>query len=154
MDLGYDAFLSREAADHDAWQQERDARDAERRDLITDRAIDLGADAVRFMRWINERGIPLADVEIKSNDGKCIDALTALISHAPTWIREIAVRALIDQDEFEARTVRYSTGHSAPLDVALVSHAPAWLRCELVDWLSRDSMLADEVETELREVTV
>lgn len=150
MDLGYDAFLAREAAAH-----ERRLADADRLgDLITDRALELGADAVRFIAWCADRGQPLADIDVRSNAGPQIDALTALVAHAPAWIREIAVRALIDQADLADVTVAYSTGHRSPLDVALVAHAPAWLRCELVEWLSRDSMLATEIEAELREVTV
>ena len=144
MDTGYDNFLDRELAAHN-----RRGEDADQlAELVAERAIELGADAGRFLAWIAERGTRLWDIRVKSPvNGKQIAAAAALLAHAPAWLRELILEsAEIDAEALMDFDVRYANGTTVAADVALIANAPEWLRAELVDWLSRESLLEDEVK--------
>ena len=54
MDLGYDAYLAAELAAHN-----RRGDDADHlKELVAERALDLGNDAERFLMWIAEHDLP------------------------------------------------------------------------------------------------
>ena len=118
---------------------------------IAERALELGNDAERFLEWIAERDTQLSEIAIKSaNTGRRITARAALIANAPTWLREQLLAAeTIDDDYLMDVQVEMSNGKSMPADQLLISTAPEWLRAELVDWLSRQSLLESEVREEM-----
>ena len=147
MDTGYDAFLARELAAHNRRGDEAD-RLAE---LVAERALDLGNDAGRFLEWIAEHDTRLSEITIKSSTtGRRINARAALVANAPTWLRELILEsAEIDDEALTDFDVRYANGTTVAADVALIANAPEWLRAELVDWLSRQWQLEDEVEARL-----
>jgi len=144
---GYDAFLARELEEHN-----RRGDDADHlKELVAQRAIELGADAERFLAWIGERGITLLDIKVTSAaTGKKISAQSALIAHAPAWLCELVLCGDgIDANALMDTPVQYANGRTVPADVALIASAPEWLRAELVDWLSRTSQLEDEVKASI-----
>jgi hypothetical protein len=144
---GYDSWLARQHADH----EERKADSDYRRDLIESRAIELGTDAARFLAWCAEHDTRLVDIEVTSpSSGRTINARTAIIVNAPTWLREEVVNALdgnVDLDEIDVTIV---PGRTLPSDVLLIEMAPAWLREQLVNWLSKSSMLETEVDAGIK----
>lgn len=149
MDLGYDAFLDRELAAHNRCGDNADHL----AELVAERAIELGADAGRFLEWIAEHDAPLSEITIKSSTtGRRINARAALVANAPTWLRELILDAeLVDDELLMDMQVEMSNGRAMPADQLLISVAPEWLRAELVDWLSKQSQLEDEVEAGLED---
>lgn len=147
MDLGYDAYLAAELAAHNRRGDEAD-RLAE---LVAERALDLGNDAGRFLEWIAERDTRLWDIKVTSPiSGKKVTAAAALIAHAPAWLRELVLEGgEIHAEALMDASVQYATGRTSPADVALIANAPEWLRAELVDWLSRTSMLEADCREEV-----
>ena len=144
---GYDAFLARELEDH-----ERRGDDADHlAELVAERAIDLGNDAERFLEWIAEHDTRLWDIKVTSCiTGKQVTAAAALIAHAPAWLRELVLEGSeIHAEALMDASVQYANGKSSPADVALIANAPEWLRAELVDWLSRTSMLEADCREEV-----
>ena len=152
MNLGYDAYLARQHA--------KSCEREEREDAITarceDRALWLGRDAGMLLEWLADHGTTLWDIKIKSAvTGKEVDAAPALLAHAPTWLRELVIAGgAIDGEALADTPVKFANGDVAPADVALIAHAPEWLRAELVDWLSKSSMVKADVKAELEEVAL
>ena len=152
MDLGYDAYLARKHAESCEREEREDAMTAR----CEDRALWLGRDARMLLKWLTDHGTRLSEIDIKSPvTGKTIGASAALIAHGPAWLRELVIEGGEIDDETLADTpVKFANGDVAPADVALIAHAPEWLRAELVDWLSRSSMVAADVKAELEEVAL
>ena len=140
---GYDGFLAREWDRHCARVIDQDALEAE----VERQANKIGGNAERFMAWLEEYNWKLSEVTIKSSvTGKNVNARTALVAHAPAWLRELILDAdLVDDEMLREMEVEFANGNHCPADEALIELAPDWLKDELVGWLSRTSQLKNYV---------
>lgn len=143
MDLGYDAFLERELADHNRRLAEIDRLDAR----IAEVANGMVEDANRYLAWLADQNWKLSEVMVTSSvTGRRVNARAALITHAPAWIREqILDTEMVDDELLADMQIGFSNGKWMHADEALISTAPEWLKAALVDWLSRQSQLETQV---------